>query len=214
MSYAFVSGSLQYIGGSAPVSIAPCTLFAMSFPADNTTGSAIVSLGNAVNAGGDYFFTALNGDVAGDPGRVGVVSAAPAVGVSASAASYNVSAWNSLVGVFQSTSSRAVALNGTTAAVNTTSVTPTNINVVGIGAINRTAPASYASANIAECAIWDVALSAGEINSLTKGFKPSRIRPQSLVFYAPLLRELRDWRAGRALTNNNGATVTNHPRVY
>jgi hypothetical protein len=40
------------------------------------------------------------------------------------------------------------------------------------------------------------------------------VRPQSLVFYAPLVRDLQDVRGGLTITNNNGATVAAHPRVY
>ena len=40
------------------------------------------------------------------------------------------------------------------------------------------------------------------------------IRPQSLVFYAPLIRNLIDAKGGRTITNNNGATVAVHPRIY
>jgi len=41
-----------------------------------------------------------------------------------------------------------------------------------------------------------------------------KIRPQSLLFYGPLVRDLNDQKGGRIITNNNGATVANHPRVY
>jgi hypothetical protein len=67
---------------------------------------------------------------------------------------------------------------------------------------------------IAEAAIWDVALSAGERTALAKGAKPNRVRPQSLALYAPLLRDLADYDSARTLTNNNSATVADHPRVY
>jgi hypothetical protein len=73
---------------------------------------------------------------------------------------------------------------------------------------------NYHNGLAAEAAVWNVALSDAEVVSLSKGFKPYRIRPQSLVFYAPLIRELHDVRGGRNLTNNNSATVANHPRVY
>lgn len=43
---------------------------------------------------------------------------------------------------------------------------------------------------------------------------PDKIRPQSLVFYSPLVRDLNDQKGGLTITNNNGATVANHPRVY
>ena len=67
--------------------------------------------------------------------------------------------------------------------------------------------------SIAEAAIWSAALTDDEILSLAKGFTPDQIRPQSLVFYAPLIRELQDLRGGLTITNNNGANVSNHPRV-
>lgn len=67
---------------------------------------------------------------------------------------------------------------------------------------------------VAECALWNTALTDAEIESLAKGFSPRRIRPQSLVFYAPLLRNLQDLRQGLALTAVNSPTVASHPRVY
>jgi hypothetical protein len=41
-----------------------------------------------------------------------------------------------------------------------------------------------------------------------------KIRPQSLVFYAPLVRNLVDTKGGLTITNNNSATVADHPRIY
>ena len=67
---------------------------------------------------------------------------------------------------------------------------------------------------IAEVGIWNAALTAAEVASLAKGMPCDKIRPQSLVFYAPLVRDLIDQKGGLAITNNGGATVANHPRVY
>lgn len=72
----------------------------------------------------------------------------------------------------------------------------------------------YTNGLIAEVGIWNAALTAAEIASLAKGMTCDKIRPQSLVFYAPLVRDLIDAKGGRTITNNNGATVANHPRVY
>ena len=71
--------------------------------------------------------------------------------------------------------------------------------------------------NLAEIALWSVALDAGELIALGKYFSPSLVRPQSLIAYYPLI--------GRAspepdLTGKTGdATVTNaaaiaHPRIF
>jgi hypothetical protein len=57
-------------------------------------------------------------------------------------------------------------------------------------------------------------LTAAEIASLAKGMTCDKVRPESLVFYAPLVRDLIDAKGGLTITNNNGATVANHPRVY
>jgi hypothetical protein len=67
---------------------------------------------------------------------------------------------------------------------------------------------------IAEVGIWNVALTDAEIASLADGMTCDKVRPQSLVFYAPLVRDLQDVRGGLTITNNNTATVAVHPRVY
>ena len=67
---------------------------------------------------------------------------------------------------------------------------------------------------LAEVGIWNVALTAAEIASLAKGMTCDKVRPQSLVFYAPLVRNLQDVRGGLTITNNNTATVATHTRVY
>ena len=67
---------------------------------------------------------------------------------------------------------------------------------------------------MAEVGIWNAALTQPEIASLARGMTCDKVRPQSRVFYAPLVRDLIDQKGGITITNNNGATVANHPRVY
>jgi len=75
-------------------------------------------------------------------------------------------------------------------------------------------PTNYFPGIISEVGIWNAALTAAEIASLAKGITCDKIRPQSLVFYAPLVRNLIDQKGGLTITNNNSATVANHPRIY
>ena len=82
------------------------------------------------------------------------------------------------------------------------------------GRFNNGTIGLFAVGRIAEVGIWNAALTAAEIASLAKGMTCDKVRPQSLVFYAPLVRDLIDARGGRAITNNNGATVAAHTRVY
>jgi hypothetical protein len=78
----------------------------------------------------------------------------------------------------------------------------------------RSTVGDYFAGDVAEVGVWSVALTDDEVASHAKGFSAKRIRPQSLVFYAPLIRNAQDVRGALALTNNNSATVANHPRVY
>ena len=66
---------------------------------------------------------------------------------------------------------------------------------------------------VSEVGIWKAGLTDAEILSLSRGFTADQIRPQSLSFYAPLVRNFQDVRGGLAITNNNGATVATHPRI-
>jgi hypothetical protein len=214
VAYSFTAASSQGLNtASTPVSGQPITLAAHCYPTTSATNMAVVSLANAVNAAGDYYQIELGGASAQvvraiDRNAGGGLQAANSGTFSANQGYF-------LAAVFSTTSSRTAYNNGTAGTENTNSLpAPTNISAIGIGYGARTNPFGYLNGRVSECAIWNVALTSAEIDSLSKGFKPTRIRPQSLVFYAPLIRTAQDVRGGLAITNNNGATVADHPRVY
>jgi len=68
--------------------------------------------------------------------------------------------------------------------------------------------------DIADAGAWNSALSDTEIVSLSQGISCRNIKPQSLTFYAPLIRNPNDIRNNRTLTLVNSPTVSNHPRIY
>jgi len=105
-------------------------------------------------------------------------------------------------------------MDGGSSATNTTTVTQSAQNRLVIGANYSTTLGGYCDADIAEVGVWNVELTAAEIASLAAGMTCDKVRPQSLVFYAPLVRDLIDAKGGLTITNNNTATVVNHPRVY
>lgn len=114
--------------------------------------------------------------------------------------------------VFTSTTSRQGFLDTLSSAVQTNSRAPTGMTRLSIGQRYSTIVAYGQSA---EVAVWNAALTTPEIASLQKGFSPRRIRPQSLVFYAPLLRNVQELRQGFTLTpGGTTPTVATHPRVY
>lgn len=131
---------------------------------------------------------------------------------SISAASYTQNTWHHCAGVFPSTATRTGYLDGvaSAAAAGTSTITPTRLTI----GVWITLSGDRLTGDIADVGVWSAALSESEIQSLARGVSCRRIRPQSLVFYAPLVRDLVDVRGGLTITNNNSATVAAHPRVY
>jgi hypothetical protein len=139
-------------------------------------------------------------------------------------ASYTANTWQHAVGVFTSTTSRTAYLNGSAATTNTTNRTYTGSSLNGFGihygptSLFGGAESNYA---VAECAAWNVALTADEIAALADGFSPQLIRPSALVAYYPLIRHtvtngstVPDKRGGQNLTvTGTGLSIVEHPRI-
>lgn len=125
------------------------------------------------------------------------------------------STWHHVCGVLSGTTAT-VYVDGTSVASFTESSVPTQTGMdrLGVGVLLRGNVVSYYSGSVADVGVWSAALNTSEITSLAKAVACRLVRPQSLVFYAPLIRNLIDSAKGLALTNNNTATVSAHPRIY
>jgi len=125
-------------------------------------------------------------------GNQGIVRAQSATGVGAG---WSTNSWVHAAGVFE-TASRVVYLNGGFTGTNTTLFSnPSSNNTSQIqlntgpvlGAFGgHDAPGQVV--RMAEAAIWNAALTTDEILALSKGVKPKTVRPESLIFYSPLVR--------------------------
>ena len=176
---------------------------------------ALVSINQKANAAERFALFAL-GAVAGDPIRADVTTSGGGINAHAETSSgFSASTWQHAAGVFLSSTSRTAYLNAASAVTNTVVATPTNLNASTIGArYASNVLGTFMNGRIAEVGIWNAALTAAEIASLAKGMTCDKVRPQNLVFYAPLVRDLIDQKGGLAITNNNAATVAAHTRVY
>lgn len=114
--------------------------------------------------------------------------------------------WNTGCASFVTTTSRYAYVNAIPGVQNTVSVSVSGLNTLTLGALNS-AFGGYAGVTLARVAGWDVTLSDEEIASYAKGFSPRRIRPQSLKFYIPALRDLIEWRTGQAFATSGGTVV-------
>ena len=220
MAYQF-NGTNQYLQlGSAAVTAAPLTM-ACWFNVNSITYShVLVSITNSGIEGGITRFVLLAaGAISGDPVRAIASDSSSQNGIAETTKGYSANIWHHAAGVFTSQISRSSYLDGGNSGTNATSITPTLLNRTNIGvqflqSAGGTSGTSFTDGQIAEVGIWNAALTSEEVASLAKGMTCDKIRPQSLVFYAPLVRDLIDQKGGLTITNNNGATITTHPRVY
>ena len=214
MAYEF-NGTNQWMNGS--ISIGTTLTMACWFNADNATAfhSLLGVYSDATSGSRPYYELYASGAVAGDPVSFYVYAQGQSQGVAHTTTGYSPNTWTHACGVQSATNSRTVYINGGSSSTNTTTVnfTPNKFRL-GASAADNGNVILYADARIAEAAIWNVALTAEEIASLADGFTCDKVRPQSLVFYAPLVRDLIDVKGGVTITNNNTATVATHPRVY
>jgi hypothetical protein len=209
MAYQFASASSQYISSTHPVSAAPFTISAWA-RIDNTSGNkTVVQIGNTGSSQRFLLYFAGN-TLSFFVNQTGSFAQAQA----ASTASANI--WYHCCAVEASSSDHRVYFNGTVGTLpNPATQSPTGINALNIGNDrNSNANANLMTGQMADVAVWDVALTAAEIGSLADGMSADKIRPDNLVYYAPLVRELVEVSGGLALTNNGTATVSNHPRIY
>jgi hypothetical protein len=215
MAYTF-NGSNQYIREAAAAVTAYSLTIAGWMRKNNTnTSGSVYSIMNG--AGDNDWFRLLAND--GAKVMLDQNSNSGNSYVSAqSAGSYTASTWLHACAVFTSSASRTSYRDGGNATTTTTTANnpqPASLSRTTIGVLDRVSITNYFGGDLAECAIWNVALTAAEIASLAKGFSPLRVRPQSLVRCIPLVRDLQEIRTGATLANTNSATAgASHPRTY
>jgi len=215
MAYNFVEASQQYLTvATLPLTAVPFTSAAwtrlpVTVPAGGTADAMIsFTVSGTVQRNALIHNTVARIAVtyAGESSPAGITSATGTI-------SNNV--WAHACGVFTTNASRTVYRDGGNSTTNTTDISPISaFTALSLGARIINVTDQFLNGDIAEAGIWNVALTADEIASLGKSMSPKRIRPQNLVFYAPLIRNLQDYSRASTITNVNGATASDHPRVY
>lgn len=96
--------------------------------------------------------------------------------------------WHHCCGVFASITSRIAYIDGGSSGSNSTSKTVTNFANIAIGSYRTSTGVQWgpAAGQLAEAAIWNVALTASEVAALARGIPPYKIRPDALRGYWPL----------------------------
>jgi len=169
------------------------------------------------NDGTAWLSLFANGFLAGDPVTAYIQQSDT---TAATTTGYSSGVWFHAAATFSGNTPMSLQafINGGSKGTNSVNYTPSNINCTTIGALAANIGGGNQFFNqfggqIGDCGIWDVVLSDDEIASLADGMSCDKVRPQSLRFYTPLVRDIADYSRGLALTNNS-TTVTDHPRIY
>ncbi len=155
------------------------------------------------------------GTVASDPIRFEAISNAGAASNIDTAVGYTANTWNHACAVVASSTSRVVWLNAGASGTSTTARIVTGLDRTSIGGAytgSLIAP-FYMNGNIAEVGFWASALSSGDVASLARGVSPQLVSPTSLIFYAPLIRDIKELRGVPLLSSGNNPAFPS-PRVY
>lgn len=216
MAYNF-NGSSQYLRAQyttgALASAWPITLFCRS-KSTSLTATQIAAAYIYSNSPYNGLLLYMDGAAGGDPlsfQRFGIASVASSVG-------FTSGVWRSYAGRGSSNTVFDIDAEGTITTGPTTSTTFGNASDIQIGARLTPSINLPLTGDVATVALWNALLDDAECASLIAGFSPRRVRPQSLRWYAPLVRELvvpkRAANPNVALSAIGSPTVSDHPRSY
>lgn len=212
MSRLFDDGDSEYLEvDSAPISAGfPLTLACWFYSDDLTIEQMLIQICEK-GATNNYVRINLAGQVGGDP----IYAASRNTGWTGANTSsgYSANTWHHACGVFSASNARAAFIDGGSKGTDNGNQSPDAQDRTSIGVAGDSSRDSYMSGRIAEVGVWTVALSDAEVALLALGFSPLLVRPESLVFYDPLIRGMGDVIGGLILADNNGSVVAVHPQI-
>lgn len=216
MPITFDTTSSRLTVGSTPVTAAPLTLslWARCTLAQPTAlNPRPVQIDNG-SSNSDRFSLAFAGSNGILPySIVFTCQAASSSGSVASTTTWTTGQWHHLAGVAVSSSERHAYLDGGGKGTNTVLRVPSNLDSIIMGN-GRTGTSEIFEGDVANLAIWNVALSDDEIVALAEGAHPFQFQRSSLVGYWPLDgigTTERDLIQNRNLSKTSTFTITKAP---
>jgi hypothetical protein len=197
---------------STPVTGVPFSMSAWIYPTNNTANNNILALNS--NSGNNAAGITAEGNISGDPINAYIGDASGFTSTRSSAA-YSINQWSHVCGVFASSTSRTVYINGSNEGSTTTSRTPVAFNRINIGVYRQggSGAADAFNGRIAQIAVYNKALSASEVVSLSKGFSARLVAPNSLKVFVPLTRGFLDYKES-SFSQEGTVSVIENPRIY
>lgn len=210
MSYTFTGSGTKYLRMAGVNSLGASYPLSMFCRAKSSDGTVLQCCMTFIRASGTYNGQAIycDGTAVGDMANAHSVQ---------SSATYNDAAWHGISGISSGTTSHTVN-NNDTADSNSTSVTIEAYDDILVGARLTPSIGLQLNGDVCSAALWSAALTADECKALNAGFPAYRVRPQSLRFYAPLIRDLQVRSNKSSVSGSMSATgspsVSVSPRMY
>lgn len=201
---------------SVPLTGPPFTIAFWFYVTDVTALHLTFGLSAATGIG--YYYLGPRGDVVGDPIQV-IADNGATPGTASTSTGYTANTWHHCVGVFASSTSRSVYLNGGGKGTDTTNSTPSGVNRLNFGRMYYSGSLfGNMSGRIAMAGLWSVALGDDEAAALAARYHPRLVRPASLVSCWDLggfAGEYdNDWVGGYHLTPSGSPTWTDGPPIH
>lgn len=213
--YDFTGVNSKYLSGAPPLTAPPFSLACWGWQ------DAIISSKNTLLYLGvsstDSNFWQLYTDNASPPKAGIIMKDGSTFSGNLSALTAATGQWNHYgLEIPTPTTACTVRVNGTQSAGLSNNVTPSGINIFGIGCTVGSTKQQPWDGALGEVAGWNVLLTSAEWAALAKGIDPRLIRPSALVFYRDLIRDLnRPYGPGATLTNTGSTGIRAHrPMVY
>lgn len=205
------SGTAQNLLNANAISTGPLSMACWFYPTRTTNLEALMTITSSVN---DYgFYLQLQGTVGGDP--VAAVTYNLTAPAAVTSSGFVSGSWQHGCAVIAASNDRRVYLNGGSKGTETTNKTTPTMTHTSIASTAKSA--QLFAGQIAEAAIWSVALTDAEVAILALGASPLLVQSTNLLAYWPLLGNTSpeiDLVGGFGMTLSASApTKADHPRV-
>lgn len=199
--------------GSALTTTLPISV-ALLFWADiDTDDMTIFEIGNSAASSNYIARVQLRGSSALN--EIRAISANTAARIAGTSTGFTANAWQHALAVFAAADDRRIYLNGGGKGTNATSVSPTGQDGTRLGDRPATTTQPH-NGRLAELCVWNVALSDGEAALLGAGppwLCPRLIRPEAIIHYRSMIRDVNHPYLGAGTWTVNQAVVIEHPPV-
>lgn len=211
MARSFDALSSEYLEiDQAVVIVPPFTVAAWFYCTDDANKNTIVFLGDKDDER-QMFALRASGDETGDPVSILAYSTADHIAYAHTSSGYSVNTWHHACAVVASSTDRSVFIDGGSEGTNTDEVTPNNLDRTSVGRCGDSSPGYYFAGNVAEVAIWNVALTDAEVALLAAKWSPLFVRPENLAALWALTVNDDDWLGTYDLTAFNTPSWAAHP---